>query len=412
METQVTLSPKQVEFIQNMRHRWCFKIGATQCGKTFIDVQYVIPNRIMERKGKNGLCVILGVTKESIERNVLEPMRDIWGDKLISDINSRNFATLFGEKVYCLGAEKSSQVSKLRGAKFKYAYIDEIVDTNEQVFQLLKSRLSLPYSCCDAAGNPSHPSHFVKKFIDSADSGVDVYAQQWTLYDNPFLPSGYVHALETEYAGTVFYDRYVLGRWTQAEGLIYPMFPEAFESPFLGLGEEYALSIDYGTQNAFAGLLWAREGTTWHAIHEYRYSGRDTGRQKTDADYVKDMENFVSQLPEIAFAGGGILTIIDPSATSFITALRRSEAKFRVRHADNDVANGIRDTATCLQRGTVKISNECKELRKEIEGYVWDDSGEDKPVKINDHLMDAMRYFVRTRRLVRPHIEYKSIFGG
>ena len=412
METQVELSPKQIEFIQNAHHRWNFKIGATQCGKTFIDVQYVIPSRIVERIGQKGLVVILGVSKETIERNVLEPMRDLWGDKLVSDINSRNFATLFGEKVYCLGAEKVSQVSKLRGAKFKYAYVDEIVDINEQVFQLLKSRLSLPYSCCDASGNPSFPSHFIKQFIDSADKGVDVYAQQWTLYDNPFLDRSYIQALESEYAGTVFYNRYIMGEWTQAEGLIYPMWPVAFEEPFLGLGEEYALSIDYGTQNAFAGLLWAREGTTWHAIHEYRYSGRDTGRQKTDADYVKDMENFVSQLPEIAFAGGGILTIIDPSATSFIAALRRSGAKFRVRHADNDVANGIRDTATCLQRGTVKISNECKELRKEIEGYVWDDSGEDKPVKVNDHLMDAMRYFVRTRRLVKPRIEYKSIFGG
>ena len=411
METKVTLSPKQVEFVQNMDHRWCFKIGATQCGKTFIDVQFVIPNRIVERSGKKGLCVILGVSKETIERNVLEPMRDIWGDNLVSEINSRNFATLFGEKVYCLGAEKVSQVSKLRGAKFKYVYVDEIVDINEQVFQLLKSRLSLPYSCCDAAGNPSHPSHFVKKFIDSAEDGIDVYAQQWTLYDNPFLPSSYVHSLEMEYAGTVFYNRYILGQWTQAEGLIYPMFPEAFESPFLGLGQEYALSIDYGTQNAFAGLLWAREGNVWHIIHEYRYSGRDAGRQKTDEDYVRDMEKFVELLPEEAMSGG-LLTIIDPSAASFIEAIRRSKTPFRVRHANNDVLDGIRNTAACLQNGTVKISNECTELRKEIEGYVWDDSEDDKPVKVNDHLMDAMRYFVKTKRLVKPRTEYKSVFGG
>lgn len=412
METQVMLSPKQIEYIRNAHSRWNFKIGATQCGKTFIDVQFVIPNRIMERKGKKGLCVILGVSKETIERNVLEPMRDIWGGKLVSDINSRNFASLFGEKVYCLGAEKVSQVSKLRGAKFKYVYVDEIVDINEQVFQLLKSRLSLPYSCCDAAGNPSFPSHFIKKFIDSAEKGVDVYCQQWALYDNPFLDPSYTHSLEMEYAGTVFYDRYVLGKWTQAEGLIYPMFPEAFESPFLGLGQEYALSIDYGTQNAFAGLLWAREGTTWHIIHEYRYSGRDTGRQKTDADYVKDMEQFVQTLPEKAFSNGGLLTVIDPSATSFIAAIRRSKTPFRVRHADNDVLNGIRDVATCLQNGTVKISNECKDMKVEFGGYVWDDKEDDKPVKVNDHLMDAMRYFVKTKRLVKPHIEYKSVFGG
>lgn len=224
METQVQLSHKQIEYINNATKRWNIKIGATQCGKTFIDVQYIIPNRIVEGKGKKGLNVILGVSKETIERNVLEPMRDLWGDNLVSIINSRNFATIFGEKVYCLGAEKVSQVSKLRGAKFKYVYIDEIVDINEQVFQLVKSRMSLPYSKCDAAGNPSFPSHFIKQFIDSADRGVDVYCQNWTLYDNPFLDPTYVRSLETEYAGTVFFDRYILGKWTRAEGLLFPQF--------------------------------------------------------------------------------------------------------------------------------------------------------------------------------------------
>lgn len=412
MDSQIQLSLKQIEYIRNMEHRWCFKIGATQCGKTFIDVQYVIPSRISNRANKKGLCVILGVTRETIERNVLEPMRDIWGDRLVSDINSRNFATLFGEKVYCLGVEKMSQVSKLRGAKFKYAYIDEAVDMNEQVFELLKSRLSLPYSVCDATGNPSYPAHFIKKFIDSSEKGVDVYSQQWTIYDNPFLDSSYVRSLESEYAGTVFYDRYIMGRWTQAEGLIYPMFPNAIEKPDEGPFEEYALSLDYGTQNATAALLWGRTGMTWHAFREYRYSGRDTGRQKTDADYVKDMEDFVSVLPECAFSGGGILTFVDPAATSFIAALRQSRRYFRVHHADNDVAAGIADTAVCLQNGTVLISSDCREIKKEFEGYVWDDSGQDRPVKVNDHLMDAMRYFVRTKRLAKRVLPYKSVFGG
>lgn len=235
METQVQLSRKQIEYIENATKRWNFKIGATQCGKTFIDVQYIIPSRIVDGIGKKGLNVILGVSKETIERNVLEPMRDLWGDNLVSIINSRNFATIFGEKVYCLGAEKVSQVSKLRGAKFKYVYIDEIVDINEQVFQLVKSRMSLPYSKCDAAGNPSYPSHFVKQFIDSADRGVDIYCQQWTLYDNPFLDPTYVRSLEMEYAGTVYYDRYIKGQWTRAEGLLFPQFandPSKWNTPY------------------------------------------------------------------------------------------------------------------------------------------------------------------------------------
>ena len=109
-------SVKQREFLDNANHRWNIKTGATRSGKTYMDY-FVIPKRIRERIGKEGLTVILGVTKSTIERNILEPMRQIWGDRFVGEINSKNIAILFGEKVYCLGAEKVSQVSKLRGAR-------------------------------------------------------------------------------------------------------------------------------------------------------------------------------------------------------------------------------------------------------------------------------------------------------
>lgn len=412
MQTKFELTTKQAEFIRNAHHRWNVACGAVRSGKSHLQISYLIPSRILERKDKRGRIMFLGATRENLERNVLQPLRDIFGDEAATDINQKNFAMVFGVKVYCIGADNRRQVAKIRGSEISYCAIDEATDINEEVFELLKSRLSLPWSCCDITTNPSFPQHWFKKFLDSRTDGVDIYLQQYTLYDNPFLPPDYVRSLEHEYAGTVWYKRYILGEWAIADGLIYPMFSQAIESPFLRAGEAYALSIDYGTQNAFAGLLWARENNVWHAIHEYRYSGRDTGRQKTDADYVKDMEGFVQQLPEAAFAGGGLLTIIDPSATSFIAAIRRSDTPFRVRHADNDVLDGIRDVATCLQNGTVRISNECTETRKEFEGYTWDDKSiEDKPIKINDHLMDALRYLVRTLRLAKPHIKYKSVFG-
>lgn len=404
MNTEIELSPKQVEYIQKAHCRWNVKIGATQCGKTFIDVQYVIPQRITAGIGKQGLNVILGVSKETIERNVLEPMRDIWGEKLVSSINSRNFAILFGEKVYCLGAEKTSQVAKIRGAKFKYLYIDEVVDINKEVFEIIKSRMSLPYSMCDAAGNPSYPSHFIKQFIDSADKGVDVYCQHWTLYDNPFLDPSYIRAMEAEYAGTVYFDRYVLGRWCKAEGLVYPMYLKAIEKPPEAEPSETCISIDYGTYNAFAALLWKKINNTWYLTREYYYSGRTSGIQKTDEEYGKDLDTFTEGVV------GTIDVVIDPSAASFITLLRQ-KGKYRVLPAMNSVANGIRDTATAMQKGYIKINPECKNWKLEVEGYVWDDGIEDRPKKENDHAMDAMRYFVETKRVAIPTQPYKSVFG-
>jgi PBSX family phage terminase large subunit len=384
---------------------------------------------LTERHGLRGLRVILGATRANIERNILQPLRDIYGDQVATSINSQNNARILGEKVYCIGADNIRQVAKIRGSEIAYCAIDEATDVNQEVFEMLKSRLSLPWSCCDITTNPASPNHWFKEFLDSADGGVDIYCQNYTIYDNPFLPPEYVRSLEVEYAGTVWYDRYILGKWTQAEGLIYPMFTQALEEPFFGLCDEYALSVDYGTQNPFAALLWGRKGTVWHVVREYRYSGRETGRQKTDMDYVRDMEDFVDDLPDSVFLAGGIMFIVDPSATSFIAALRRdakpkevrsthsptgkqSCQRFRVIHANNDVIDGIRDVASCLQNGTIKIGNHCVETIKEFGGYVWDNTQDDKPVKENDHMMDALRYFVKTKRLVVPYKEYISPFMG
>lgn len=220
---EIEVSEKQAEYIVNANHRWNGKVGATQCGKTYIDTLFVIPNRIKERKGKKGLNFIVGVSKETIQRNVIEPLQELYGDKAITDIASNNACTILGEKVYCVGADNIGRVRKFRGARIKYLYIDEIYDINEEVFELLKSRLSFEYSTCDFAGNPQHLSHWFETFLNS---DADIYLQRYTIFDNPFLPKEYVKQLCLEYKDTVFYDRYILGRPCNAEGIIYRQFAD------------------------------------------------------------------------------------------------------------------------------------------------------------------------------------------
>lgn len=223
MDSEIQISEKQAEYIREANHRWNGKVGATQCGKTFVDTLFVIPNRIIERKGKKGLNFIVGVSKETITRNIIEPLQEIYGNRVVTDISSKNTSMMFGERVYCLGADNVGRVAKFRGARAKYIYIDEIYDINEQVFELLKSRLSFEYSVCDFAGNPQYPTHFVEKFLKS---GVDVYYQRYTLFDNPFLPKEFIDNLCREYEGTIYYNRYILGQSCSAEGLIYRQFSD------------------------------------------------------------------------------------------------------------------------------------------------------------------------------------------
>lgn len=375
------LSIKQHEYIESANHRWNLKVGAVRSGKSFVDIDYTIPSRLRAVRNERGLNLILGVSKETIERNVLQPMRERYTERLVGTINNRNIARVCGVDVYCLGAEKITQVAKLQGMSVKYCYGDEIAKWNKDVFEMLKSRLDKPYSRFDGACNPENPSHWLKEFIDKPE--IDKYVQHYTIYDNPFLPKDYVENLCKEYEGTVYYGRYIKGEWTLAEGLIYPMYADAIAEPPNGQAQAYILSIDYGTQNAFSCGLWGKYGDIWYRVKEYYYSGRNTGVQKTDEEYAADLDNFIKDVP----IAERIRTIIDPSAASFITLLKK-RGKYHVVPAKNDVADGIRETATAMKKGLIKVSPDCKNWCKEVQGYVWDtSSAEDKPVKIDDHCL-------------------------
>lgn len=211
---------KQKEYGLNANHRWNVKLGAVRSGKTFQDKEDIIPRRIRERANKDGLVFIIGVTETTVERNVLRPMRDKFGGNLVGTIN-KNKVWLFGEECYCLGAEKINQVAKIQGASIKYLYGDEVVKWNKEVFDMIKSRLDQPYSLADLTGNPEHKKHWFKEFIES---NADIYLQHYTIDDNDFLSTEFKENLKKEYEGTILYNRYILGQWCNAEGIIYVQF--------------------------------------------------------------------------------------------------------------------------------------------------------------------------------------------
>lgn len=399
----MSLTEKQREYLLNCSHRWNVKTGATGSGKSFVDMAVTIPKRILACKGE-GLIVLLGNTRGTLDRNILEPMRSLWPG-CIGDIRSDNTVQLFGKKCYALGADTKKHVSRIQGATFEYVYGDEITTWSHDVFEMLKSRLRCDHSHFDGTCNPDNPGHWFKEFLDS---DADIYQQAYVI-DDGVLPANVVAELKKEYAGTIYYDRFILGLWAAATGLIYPMFKEAIQEPPEADVSEYGLSLDYGTQNAFSAGLWGQIQGVWYRLKEYYYSGRDTGIQKTDEEYAQALNEFTEGIGD---SYNKLRVIIDPSAASFI-ALLNKRGKYRVIPADNAVADGIRETATCLKRGKIRISPECKNWIREAQGYVWDEnSSEDKPVKVNDHAMDDTRYFVKTKHLAKERTTYQSIYGA
>ena len=376
------LTEKQLEYLQNCSHRWNVKTGATGSGKSFVDFTVTIPKRIEACRGE-GLIVLLGNTRGTLERNILEPMRQWWPGN-VGMIRSDNTVELFGKKVYALGADNKKHVARIQGATFEYVYGDEITTWSEEVFQMLKSRLRCEHSRFDGTCNPDNPEHWFKQFLDS---DADIYQQSYVI-DDGVLPPHIIAELKKEYAGTVYYDRYILGEWCQASGLIYTLNDYNLVDTVPD-GGEYYISIDYGTLNPFSAGLWCWDGKTATRAREYYYSGRDERSNKTDEEYYTELEKLAGDLPVKS-------VIIDPSAASMIETIRRHK-RFTVRKAVNDVLAGIATTARLLQDGTIRIHRCCKDAIREFKLYRWDENcTEDRPVKDNDHAMDDTRYFVMT----------------
>jgi len=78
----------------------------------------------------------------------------------------------------------------------------------------------------------------------------------------------------------------------------------------------------------------------------------------------------------------------DPAEPASIEQFQRRG--LRAESADNDVIPGIQHVTA--QRHGLQVHETCRNLRNEFGGYEWKDEGEDKPVKANDHALDALRY--------------------
>lgn len=307
------LTDKQKEFIINANHRYNLKIGARRCGKTYLDILYTIPQRIIERKDKDGLVCIFGVSNGTIERNVLKPLREIYGKSLIGTIKSNNIAKIFGEDVYCLGTEKANQVSKIQGSSIKYAYGDEIAKWNKEVFIMIQGSLDKPYSMMDGALNPENKNHWLKtEFIDVIEEkGLDVYAQYYTIFDNPFLSKDFVNNLCKEYEGTVYYNRLILGQWCDAEGIIFRQIADNKKRYLTkeNISGIISIGIDWGGHKSFHSITATKISRTFNQIQVLKSDRLEATGTDTNKIF-KWILNFIEEIQQQY----GVITAIFPDS--------------------------------------------------------------------------------------------------
>lgn len=251
------LTEMQQTYLDNCWHRWNVKTGATGSGKSFMDFAVTIPKRINALKGE-GLAVFMGNTRGTLNRNILEPMREIWPG-LVSEIHSDNTVDIFGKRCYALGADNIKHVNRLRGTTIEYCYGDEVTTWAQDVFDMLKSRLRCKHSHFDGTCNPDSPQHWFYEFLQS---DADIYQQAYTIDDNPYLPPEFVENLKKEYAGTVLYDRYINGLWVAAEGALFTTYPQYTDDATLLRDGIAHIDAAYGGQDFTAFTCGKRQGDT------------------------------------------------------------------------------------------------------------------------------------------------------
>ena len=399
----MSFSDKQQEYFQKATHRWNVKSGATRSGKTFMDY-YVIPKRIRAVAGKDGLVVILGHTKGTLQRNIIEPLQHIWSTALVSDIKSDNTAMMFGTQVWCLGAEKISQVDAIRGMSVAYCYGDEVVTWHPDVFNMLKSRLDKSYSRFDGTCNPDNPNHWFYKFLYE-NNDVDLYVQEYSIYDNPFLPEEVVKNLENEYRGTVYFDRYILGHWTIAEGLIYKLFADnAAHEKTMFISQKPQLSritigVDFGgsgSAHTFVATGSDRGFNNLYALLSQRVECKDKSGNQIDIDPDKLGEMFCEFVWRvIAMFGNPDVVYCDSAEQTLILGLKSTARKKGLGwlRIENALKTTINDRIRCAvrlmaQRRFYCMDYGCESLVNALSTAVWNPKNLTKDERLDDGTSD------------------------
>jgi PBSX family phage terminase large subunit len=407
------LSPTQARSIIQSDARLNVWDGSIRSGKTVASLLRFL--MFVAEAPHTGELMVIGKTLQAVYRNLFLVLQnpEIFGPfaKEIRYTNGATTAMILGRRVHVLGANDAKAEEKLRGITLAGAYLDEATLVSKAFFDQLLGRMSVPGAKLFTTTNPDNPAHWLMRDY-LKNPNVPLKRFSFTIDDNPFLDEQYVSDIKAMYTG-LYYRRFVMGEWVAAEGAIYDSWDDQIhvvdDLPLIR--RWISTGIDYGTTNpTHAVLLGLGDDRKLYVASEYRYDSRHMRKQLTDPEYSARIASWLDNIPGYGRVRPSYMCV-DPSAASFKIQLHQDG--LNPVSADNQVMDGIRLVASLLATRQIQIHSSCAELIKEIPSYSWDDRyallGEDRPVKVNDHGCDALRYALFTTRSQWQHLLRKEL---
>lgn len=401
-----------LSIVDSKQRRIALWSGSVSAGKTFASlIAFLLA---VKDAPTNGLIVIIGNSIDTIYTNVFEQLQnaELFGSSVTSQIKYTPGATkavILGREVILVGASNAASVKRIQGKTIGLAYVDEAALLVEAFWDMLITRLRVEGARLLGTMNPASMNHWIrKKWIMQADTQGVVHFH-FTMLDNPALPAWYVAQMERSFAG-VFYDRMILGKWTNTAGAVYPMWdPERHiirfdDMPRIArvLGD----GIDFGVSNASAALrvgITAEQKPRLILMDEWRYDPRDNyGATLAPSDQAALYRAWRSKphSPDER-ALDPEYTIVDPAASAFSSELRKFD-ELTPTNAHNAVIPRIGAVSRLLTNNQLIVTDRCTGWNSEVTEYRWDpkatEKGEDSVVKENDHSLDAGGYGIYTTR--------------
>lgn len=396
------LNPKQNDFLFDVINENMARInilqGSVRSGKTYISlISWIV---LVSQFPKNSSFLMVGKTITSLKRNCLSLLSDLC--KSFTFSTSKKEASLFGRKIYLEGVNDSRAEQKIRGMTLQAAYCDELTLFTEDFFSMLLSRLSMPNSKLIGTTNPDSPAHWLmKKYISRKD---DLNLKIWDFYldDNETIPTEIIEDMKKEYTG-VFYDRFILGKWVQAEGLIYSKFANDTSAyiidsfPIHDL-QNIHIGIDYGaskSKTAFIAIGFTKGYKDLIVLNEFTSKGISSPEQMYEKflEFYKEIQREYGYVSTCYADWGGLGQVITRGLQSYCLQNKTPVKVYDCRKFR--IIERINILSRLIGANRFKILSRCTETIESLSNAVWEDGKDDVRLDdgtINVDVLDAMEY--------------------